>query len=75
MPQLMWINGQRVPSVTGELFDIHDPATEQLVDQVPMANEQDARLAIERVYETGAARLSQGMATARSQGSQCVQSS
>ena len=31
--------------------------------------------AIDRVYEAGAHRLSQGMATARSQGSQCVQSS
>jgi acyl-CoA reductase-like NAD-dependent aldehyde dehydrogenase len=46
MPQLMWINGERVPSITGELFEVQDPATEELVDQVPMANEQDARMAI-----------------------------
>jgi betaine-aldehyde dehydrogenase len=46
MPQLMLIDGQRVPSVTGELFDVQDPATEELVDQAPMANEEDARRAI-----------------------------
>ena len=47
MPQLMWINGERVPSVTGELFEVQDPATEELIDQAPMANEHDARAAIE----------------------------
>ncbi len=46
MPQPMLIDGARVPSVTGELFDVHDPATEELVEQVPMANEEDARRAI-----------------------------
>src|SRR5581483_392615 len=46
MPQLMLLDGARVPSVTGELFDVHDPATEELVDQAPMASEEDARRAI-----------------------------
>jgi acyl-CoA reductase-like NAD-dependent aldehyde dehydrogenase len=46
MPQLMLIDGERVPSVTGEYFDIHDPATEEVLDQAPMGNEEDARAAI-----------------------------
>jgi hypothetical protein len=32
MPQLMLIDGERVPSVTGEYFDVHDPATEEVLD-------------------------------------------
>jgi acyl-CoA reductase-like NAD-dependent aldehyde dehydrogenase len=46
MPQLMLIDGQRIPSVTGEYFDVHDPASEELLDQAPMGNEEDARAAI-----------------------------
>src|SRR3712207_2361058 len=46
MPQLMLIDGERVPSVTGEFFDVQDPATEELLDQAPLGNEQDARAAI-----------------------------
>jgi betaine-aldehyde dehydrogenase len=46
MPQLMLINGRRVASVTGETFDVQDPATEEVIDQAPMANEEDARKAI-----------------------------
>src|SRR5690242_17761889 len=46
MPQWMWINGERVPNASGELFDVQDPATEEVVDQAPMGNEQDARRAI-----------------------------
>src|SRR3712207_3511062 len=46
MPQLMWINGERVPSVTGEYFEVHAPATEEVLDQAPMSNEEDPRKAI-----------------------------
>jgi len=46
MPQLMLIDGERIPSATGEYFDVHDPATEELLDQAPMGNEEDARAAI-----------------------------
>ena len=46
MTEAMLINGERVPSVTGEWFDVVDPATEEVVGQAPMANEDDARRAI-----------------------------
>jgi acyl-CoA reductase-like NAD-dependent aldehyde dehydrogenase len=46
MTQLMLINGERVESVTGESFDVQDPATEELVGQAPMGNEEDARRAV-----------------------------
>src|SRR5687768_9229274 len=46
MPQLMLINGQRVPGTTGETFDVHDPATEEAIDQVPLGNAEDARAAV-----------------------------
>ncbi len=46
MPELMLIAGERVPSVTGELFEVFDPASEELVGHAPMASEEDARRAI-----------------------------
>ncbi len=46
MPQPMLIAGEHVPSVTGEYFDVHDPATEALIDQAPLGSEEDARRAI-----------------------------
>jgi betaine-aldehyde dehydrogenase len=46
MPQCMLINGQRVPSVTGETFAVQDPATEEVIDAVPLGHEQDAQSAI-----------------------------
>jgi betaine-aldehyde dehydrogenase len=42
----MWIDGKRVPSSTGEIFEVQNPATEELIDHVPLGNEQDARAAI-----------------------------
>ncbi len=46
MTELMLINGERVPSVTGETFTVQNPATEELLASVPQANEEDARRAI-----------------------------
>ena len=46
MPQWMWINGERVPGATGELFDVQDPATEEVIDQAPLGSEEDARRAV-----------------------------
>lgn len=46
MAELMLIDGERVPSLSGESFEVYDPATEELVDQAPMASEEDARRAI-----------------------------
>ncbi len=51
MTQLMLINGERVPSATGEVFDVQDPATEEIIAQVPMGNEEDARRAISGANE------------------------
>src|SRR5258706_14635668 len=47
MPQLMSINGQRVPSASGETFAVHDPATEEEIAQAPLGNQEDARAAID----------------------------
>jgi acyl-CoA reductase-like NAD-dependent aldehyde dehydrogenase len=46
MTQLMLINGERVPSASGETFEVQDPATEEVIDHVPMGNEADGRAAI-----------------------------
>jgi betaine-aldehyde dehydrogenase len=46
MTQLMLINGERVPSASGETFEVQDPATEEVIDHAPMGNEADARAAI-----------------------------
>jgi acyl-CoA reductase-like NAD-dependent aldehyde dehydrogenase len=46
MSYLMLINGERTPSVTGETFDVQDPATEEVIGQAPLGNEEDARRAI-----------------------------
>src|SRR5438552_10298132 len=51
MAQLMLINGTRVPSVTGETFDVQNPATEEIIDHVPLGNEEDARAAIAAANE------------------------
>ena len=46
MPQLMLIDGRRVPSASGETIEVQDPATEEVIDHAPMGSEQDARAAI-----------------------------
>ena len=46
MTQLMLIDGERVPSVTGETFEVQDPASEEVIGQAPMGSEEDARAAI-----------------------------
>jgi len=47
----MLIDGERVERVSGEYFDVQDPATEGLLDQAPMGNEEDARAAIAAANE------------------------
>ncbi len=46
MANLMLIGGERVASVTDEMFDVQDPATEEVIGQAPMGNEEDARRAV-----------------------------
>lgn len=43
----MWINNEHVASSSGATFDVTDPATEELIEQVPRGDAQDARRTIE----------------------------
>jgi betaine-aldehyde dehydrogenase len=42
----MWINNEHVASASGATFAVTDPATEELIDQAPRGNAEDARRAI-----------------------------
>lgn len=42
----MWINNEHVASGSGATFDVTDPATEELIEQVPRGDAEDARRAI-----------------------------
>ncbi len=44
--QKMWIDGRRTASVSGKVFPIGNPATEETVDEVPRADARDADLAV-----------------------------
>jgi betaine-aldehyde dehydrogenase len=46
MTALLLINGERVLSTTGEVFDVQDPASEEVIGQAPLGSEEDARHAI-----------------------------
>jgi acyl-CoA reductase-like NAD-dependent aldehyde dehydrogenase len=46
MNHQLWIDGAAVPSVTGETFEVQDPATEEVIGHAPMGSEEDARRAI-----------------------------
>lgn len=45
MPQML-IDGQRVGAASGAVFAVHNPATEEPIDEVPQASPEDARRAI-----------------------------
>ncbi|HWQ13557.1 MAG TPA: aldehyde dehydrogenase family protein [Roseiflexaceae bacterium] len=47
MSEQLWIGGEKVDSLTGETFEVQDPATEQVIGHAPMANEEDARRAVD----------------------------
>lgn len=42
----MWINGAYVDSRSKQVFEIDNPATEEILDKVPRANAEDVQLAI-----------------------------
>ena len=44
--ELMYVNGRFVASESGETMDILNPATEEVIEQVPNGNEADAHKAI-----------------------------
>ena len=45
--QRMWIDGRWTASVTKKTFPIDNPATEEIIDEVPRAGARDADLAVE----------------------------
>ncbi len=49
--QKMWIAGRWTGSVSRKTFEVDNPATEEIVDEVPRANGKDADLAIEAAAE------------------------
>src|SRR5256712_8079040 len=47
----MWISGQWTGSVSKKTFPIDNPATEEIIDEVPRANAKDADLAVQSAAE------------------------
>src|SRR2546428_1018284 len=47
----MWISGQWTGSVSKQTFPIDNPATEEIIDEVPRAGPKDADLAVESAAE------------------------
>src|SRR2546428_13839213 len=47
----MWISGQWTGSVSKKTFPIDNPATEEIIDEVPRAGAKDADLAVESSAE------------------------
>ena len=45
--QKMWIGGRRVPSVSRKSFPVDNPATEEILDEVPRGTARDVDLAVE----------------------------
>ena len=43
----MWINGEFTSGVSGRTIDVHDPATEEVLDRVPAGNANDAARAVD----------------------------
>lgn len=46
-----WINGEFVESASGQIFDVMNPATEEVVDSAARGNRADANLAAVSAYE------------------------
>ncbi len=43
----MWINGEHTPGSSGNVIEVHNPATEEIIDTVPAANAADVDRAVE----------------------------
>ena len=50
LPQALFIDGKWQPSHTGELFETVNPATEEVLAQVPRADAQDVDAAVQAAY-------------------------
>lgn len=47
MPRHMWIDGRWMPGFSGRTLDVHDPATEEVIDSVPAAGPEDIAVAVD----------------------------
>jgi len=46
MPYQMWINGTYTSGSSGQVIEVHDPATEEIIETVPAANAVDVEQAV-----------------------------
>src|SRR5579859_7351183 len=46
MPYQMWINGAYTTGSSGKVIEVHNPATEEIVDTAPAANAADINQAV-----------------------------
>ena len=46
MPYQMWINGSSTSARSGKVLEVHNPATEELIDVVPAADAGDVEVAV-----------------------------
>ncbi len=46
MPYQMWINGEYTSGTSGNVIEVHNPATEEIIDTVPAANATDVDAAV-----------------------------
>jgi acyl-CoA reductase-like NAD-dependent aldehyde dehydrogenase len=46
----MWINGEWVESSSGEIIEVENPSTEEIIDTVPAGTKEDAARAVEAAY-------------------------
>lgn len=46
MPYQMWINGKYTDGASGQVIEVYDPATEEIIETVPAGNAVDVDLAV-----------------------------
>lgn len=50
MPYQMWINGSYTSSSSGNVIEVHNPATEEIIDTAPAGNAHDVDMAVTAAY-------------------------
>src|SRR5579864_5727351 len=50
MPYQMWINGQYTSGSSGNVIEVRNPATEEIIDTAPAANAADVELAVSAAH-------------------------
>lgn len=46
MPYQMWINGKHTSGSSGQVIEVRNPATEEVIDTAPAANAADVNAAV-----------------------------